>query len=321
MTTITLNNTLEEIEFKGNTSYRTERFTADLQRKIGDNYKLLSSLPEDCETLQLGFLGMLSEAYSQHMKVEIAPHDVWYIVMTEVADIIKTNAEACRPLFTKANDKVTILVPTNDATQIDLNQVIAQLKGLVPVDINLFAPEFSTLNEDSRMAFYAALCDGLQVYYNYMTYCCGIPQVRVSGILVDWQLMQTNFVKISDLFSSVGLEKPAQYLSNVSELVGDIIKNTFEMQNAEFWKDIYTQENIGSGGELTISGWITKLFYRQCELPKLENFPSTISMVPYTNVNSGWEFMGVNGAFKRIRMADGFVKTGYGQLVYHKEKR
>jgi hypothetical protein len=321
MTTITLNPMLKEIkESTGWAPVVSDSFINKIMCKLPKlekgKYALISPMDSNCEAVQLGFLGMLSQAYSQHLKVEIAPHDIWYMIMTEIADIIKNNSEVCRHLFTSSDKKVDISVPTNDVTKIDLSLVVQQLHELVPVDVNLFAPQFSTLDQHSQLACYAALCDGLQVYYSYSTFLCGIPAIRVVGSREDWDLMVTNLKEIKALFETTGLNEFVNYLVEVNNLIQGMIDNSFDKPRAEFWKDIFTQKNVGSGGGLQISGWITKLFFRKCELPKLENFPSTISVVPYVNVETKRNFIGVNGAFQRIRTEDGFVKTSYRQMVF-----
>lgn len=318
MTTITLNSDLEEV-FPKYTNMVDENFLKVIKLKLpkikDSGYSLLSPLAEQVENNHQGFLGFISKAYSNHKKIEIAPHDIWYLVMTEVAQFIKKNTEACRPLFTKEESSVTIFVPTDNPEEINLSLVIEELRSKVPVNVDLFVPQFSTLNKSSQLACYAAFCDGLQVYYNYMTFCCGIPEIRVTGTQADWQMMVDNFGKISQLFQQINSEF-AHYLQQVQSRVAGMIENSFINANPEFWLDIYSKKNIGSGGEFVISGWITEFYFEKCELPKLENFASTISVVPYKNVETGRSFVGVNGAFKTLRTDDGFIKCGYEQFIF-----
>lgn len=318
MVHLVLDNTL--VENTNPSFFSNEALIHSLKLKLpkleNHGFNLLTQLPENMVAINHGFLGLVSDCYSNHRKLEIAPHDIWYLVMTQIAAAIKKNVEACRPLFTKEADSVTITVVTDDVTTISLESVIEQLKNLVPVDINLFVPEFSTLTQSSRMACYAAICDGLQVYYNYMTMMCGIPEIRLTGTLEDWQLMQTNFGKISKLFNSVNLVDFSQYLSRVEVLVGNMIQSSFIKPDVDFWYNIFSRKNVGSGAEFVISGWITEFFFEKCKVAKLENFASTISIVPYTNAETKRRFLGVNGAIMQKRTEDGFVHCDYGQLIF-----
>lgn len=319
MTTITLNSSLEE-KFPNYSNNVDQHFLKAVKHKLpklnNADYNLISPIVGDYESNSQGFLGFISKAYSNHKKIEIAPHDIWYLIMTEVAQFIKKNTEACRPLFTREVTSVNILVPTSNVEEINLSLVIEQLRTKVPVDVDLFVPEFSNLDQASRLACYAALCDGLQVYYNYMTFCCGIPEIRITGLQEDWQKMADNLASISQLFQKVNLIDFANYLKTVQSRVVGMIENSFVKANPAFWLDIYSKKNIGSGGEFTISGWITEFYFEKCKLPKLENFSSTISVVPYENLETGRKFVGVNGAFKTLRLDDGFIKCGYEQFIF-----
>jgi hypothetical protein len=265
---------------------------------------------------QLGFLEMLSLAYSQHRKVEIAPHDLWYIVLCELATYIKGNVEECRPLFTKSAEKVSIVVPTDDPSAIDLNLVLDQLRNLVPLEVALFVPELSTLNTYSRMSMYAALCDGLQHYYNYMTFCCGIPAVRIMGTLEDWETLSNCVTGLMNAFADI--EGPIfPYLIKVQNVFGAIV-NSYKSKNPEFFLNIFTQKNVGSGGELDIDGWITDLYLERKNTRKLENFLTSFATVPYTNLDSGKNFKAVYGAFLNCEI-DEHLRSTYGSFVFQVE--
>jgi hypothetical protein len=281
-----------------------------------NHFKLVTAMPpEEADVYPaLGFVGTLSTAYSTHQKMLILPQDLWFIVMCEVAKIIKANTEACRPLFTRSDDKVTIMVPTTDPTQMDLDSVMDQLTSLMPTDQAMFVPELSTLTKESRLALCAALLDGVQAYYNYMTFCCGIPEVEVGGTVADWDSLVNSADGIAKLFDSVGLTGAAGYMRVVHGVLDQIL-TSFVFHDSTFWKGIFTQKNIGSGGEIEINGWITELFYEKPSLRKLENFMSSIAVVPYENAETGRKFKAVYGAFG-ARMVDGQLQSQFTHYIY-----
>lgn len=322
---ITLNDQLQENshEYKDT----VDGFYNKVMRKLptlnaSQQYKVVNGLRGEAEYLHLGFLEYVSNSYSKHQKITIAPHDIWYVVLTEIASLIKANAQKCQSLFTRSDSKVEISVPTGDVTTINLASVVDQFKSLVPVDVNIFVPEFSTHDHDSRLACYAALCDGLQVYYNYSTFCCGIPQIKLTGTIEDWKLISSSIDTVAKMFYSVDLPLVGLYLIAVKKLVEDItiaVEDPTFLSNENYkmwWLDIFSRNNVGSGGQFNISGWITKLFYKIPQMPRIENFSSTISVVPYHNQETQRNFIGAHGAFKRIRDEDGFVRCGYGEIVY-----
>lgn len=281
--------------------------------------KCLTTIPEPQEGVHhgFGFIGMLSYAYSTHRKVTINPQDIWFIVLCEIAKIIKKYPEQCRTLFTKSNEKVTIKVPTGDPTQIDLELVVKQLEDLMPVGTSAFIPELSTMVPAAKMALNAALCDGVQNYYNYMTYCCGISEIKVNGTETDWWKLAHAAKNISEMFESVGVADGAKYLQDIFGLLMDIHIDVGSggHPDVDFWKSIFTQQNIGSGGELKIDGWITDIFFEPPTLKKIENFQTSIAIVPYENTETGRKFKGVYGPFQ-YRSVDGFLENEFTNYVF-----
>ena len=288
----------------------------------GSTFKLLhsSNTEANTENFQLGYVGLLSTAYNRHEKIEVGPHDLWFLVLTEIVSIIKNNVNACRPLFTNSDEKVDISVPTDDVTTINLEAVIAQLKNAIPLDTSIFIPELSTLDDASRIALYAALADGVSPYYSYSTYMCGIPEVRVTGTREDWNMLLSCTAQIASAFFAVGLPKAVEYMIRVGDVL-EKISASFETPDVDFWKDIFTSKNVGSGSELKINGWITQLFFVQHDLKKIENYMSNLAIVDYVNKDTGRKFRGVYGPFNQVRTEDGFIKASYGSVIYEQVEK
>lgn len=282
---------------------------------IGSNINM-----DEVENLQLGYLGMLSQSYSNHEKIEIAPHDIWYLILSEIAIIIKANTEACRPLFTSSQEKIDISVPVDDVTKIDLALVVTELRKLIPVDVDIFVPKLSTSTPDAQIAMYAALCDGVSAYYSYSTFMCGIPEIRLTGTRQDWLSLLQRAGIIAAMFGTVGLFPAVEYMIRVGDIL-DKIQCSFDIVDAEFWKDIFRSKNVGSGGELTINGWITDLYYEKRDMKKLENFMTAVTIVPYKNLGTGREFKGIYGAFECVRTDDDFLRAGYSNLIFEMEDK
>jgi hypothetical protein len=267
------------------------------------------------EAIHDGLLWMYSDAYSQHRPVVFAPHDAWHIVLTELASVIKTNADACRSLFTRSDTKIEILIPGFE--QLDLVAVMGELRDLVPVDTGIFLPEFSTHTEGSRMAALAAFCDAVQNFYSYGTFMCGLPAVKVTGTDTDWAMIENHAGLLGKMFGDIGLGKVQDWLSAVQARVR-MIRNTLAGGDQTDWINFFSQKNIGSGGEKKINGWITEFWFQQPDNPKLENFNYTWAIVPYKNVETQREFRGVYGPFLARRDADGFVYSDYAEVIFEK---
>lgn len=280
------------------------------------HHNLLEGNPE---TVSKGFLGHLSHAYSYHRPIEIAPHDLWLIVLTELANAIKLQPDRCRPLFTRSDTKTTIVIPVSDPTDINLDYLFAELRALAPVDIDKFIPEVSTLDDLARVTLYAAFADGVQHYYEYMTLMCGIPKIRLLGTQEDWKKLILSASFIKGYFGAVEYTKVVEYMTRVGEIFEQIHDSYDRPDMEDFWRDIYTHKNVGSGQQRDIDGWIKDLYFGN-HGKRLENFLTSVAIVPYKNLDTDQEYKGVYGGFRRLVTEDRFVKTGYAQIVYAKTK-
>lgn len=273
-------------------------------------------LNEDSEALAEGFLATLAYAYSKHEKIVLAPHDIWFIVLGEIATAVNAAPEKYTKFFTSSPEKQKISVPTNDPTAIGPVAVINELRSKINLPLEMFLPELSTADRSARTAMAAMFCDTVKSYYSYMTYCCGIPEIKVTGTIQDW----TALVESSRLLQGAFLgdrvtEEMATYMGQVHDRLREILWHVCSEPDAAFWSNIFTTKNIGSGGQLEISGWI-KDFYFGSRPNQLENFTRTMAVLPYTSLDTGRSFVAVHGAFSQTRDDEGFLQSSYGHVVF-----
>lgn len=272
------------------------------------------------------FLYALSMAYKFHQKIAIHPHDLWYVMLTEVARMINANPDKYRALFTREATKVNIAVPTGSVDELPIELVIEKLREAVPVDVDLFIPEFSTHTDMSRLACLAAFADGVKSYYNYMTFLCGIPEIDIRGTYEDWDLFSVNLMKIAALFP----EEEHEWFTGMA-VRAVLIRDSLNDGATDFYKSIFTQENAGSGGELNVDGWFVREFFRSAVDSakgedygkkrgtgghKIENYPNTWSVVPFINLDTGRRFSDVYGCFLTTQDPDGFRVPSYGRFTF-----
>jgi hypothetical protein len=285
-----------------------------LDRSVGHRL-VASTISRRVETLQEGFLSCVSRSYSDHEKLQLAPHDIWYLVLSEIAIIIRKNVDACRPLFTRSQEKLDICVPVGDTSEIDLDIIVDRLRELIPVDITVFIPELSTHTVQSRVAMYAALCDGVQAYYSYSNYCCGIPEIRLTGTKEDWSKLVSCALDVRALFEKVSLDTGVEYMIRVATIL-EKIEQSFAVADVEFWRGIFTSKNVGSGGELLINGWIKDLYFEKREMSTLQSYMTSATVVPFYSQSVDKHYKTVFGAFERHRTDDGFIYSEYASLTF-----
>lgn len=302
---ITLNDELQVVERRATWSYETperrlQGVHSSLQYKIEERapvIELVRELPMRDAYFTKGFMDMASEAYSYHYGLTVEPHNLWYIVLTQLCEMIHARPEDYRDLFTKSESKPLILVQQDHPTDININALIAELKPYIPADANLFLPELSTHTDKSRIACAAAFADAMTVYYDYGMFCCGIPRVKLTGTVEDWTLLQDNAMKLRSMFADNKNFKAANYLERVASVMSRIVATFYrDDQNLEFWQDIFTQKNVGSGGDKIVDGWLAELYGKTKRGDMLRSFHNTLSYLPYKNVSTGEDFIMVHGA-------------------------
>jgi hypothetical protein len=323
----TLDNSLIEIPRRRfEPLYSPDSFAEKVKNNLDAsfNYRLINqTINRNIDNFSMGFLETVSHGYTLHRKIQIKPQDLWFIVLTELANIIKKDKEKCRKLFSKSSEQIEIMVPTDNIALIDVGQVINQLKTLVPVDIEIFLPKLSTETPSSTIACYAAFCDAGQHYYSYTTFMCGIPEVEVLGAPEDWITLSKSCAQISDMFTSINKTDVVFYLNELALLFKQIAETITEGSNLQsnilHWKFIFTQQNVGSGGQLDINGWITKLYFNRKAPIRIDGIlNSTIAVIPYKNLETKKEYVSVHGAFNQVLTPNRFLSSEFSSIVYQK---
>jgi len=288
--------------------------------RSNDHYLKFNAVEEVPKSLMrnTGLVGLLSAAYSSHLKVALAPHDIWIVLISEIAKEVNTNPDKYRALFTKSDKKEEISVPSGSMTHIPMHTLSQALAKKVQFDSTLLFPEFSTNTEMSIEVIQAMFCDMASPYYSYSMFCCGIPKIKLLGEKKDWENLQTSWNKLIKIFETDTLHAYGEKVN----VILDKINATFTSPdgNADFWKDIFTQKNVGSGGELTIDGWITELFVTKHSFAKITNFTATHGIVSYTQLQSKKEFCRIYGGFDMKKDNEDFYQIHYSSYVYEKIK-
>jgi hypothetical protein len=268
------------------------------------------SIPSGAE-VHGSFLYTLSDAYSLHQSVSFGPHDLWYVLLTEIARMVNATPDEFRTIFTKSSEKIEILVETGDPTYLPMDRIISELTRLVPVDLSLFLPEFTTHTDQSRVACMAAFADAVKSYYDYSTYLCGIKALEIRGTVNDWEMFGSHVHEVKHILGA----KVFTWLSNVERRIINIIES-LQGGETEFYKDIFSTTRIGSGGELLVNGWFgTEFFRERGSMPKIDNYPNTWSLVPFKNIETNRSFTDAFGCFYST-VNDGFRTPQYSNFTF-----
>eukprot|EP01122_Echinamoeba_exundans_P008202 TRINITY_DN2679_c0_g1_i1.p1 TRINITY_DN2679_c0_g1~~TRINITY_DN2679_c0_g1_i1.p1 ORF type:complete len:1318 (-),score=223.37 TRINITY_DN2679_c0_g1_i1:55-4008(-) len=241
-------------------------------------------------------------AYDAHLSVVLSPDMVFYTLLCELADTIKSNPEMYSRLFTQTpEEKSTTFFFQKDPAEIDLDVVCDQLQASIPVDASAFRASFTTTDAASRLAMNAAFADAMGCYTFYVGGLCGIPRVRVLGSKSDWQQIEQKLEKWHSIFGSTESAKqeedeetpvPDRTLQWI-KLAQSCVRDIYTKRDPAFWKEMMTIDRCNCGTTDAITGWITRL-YRCCKphtrygktwyySKDFYNFDSHISSVSWTN--------------------------------------
>ena len=215
-------------------------------------------------------------------------------------------------MFTRSPEKIEIIVESGDPSVLPLDLVLSRLKELVPVDMSLFLPDFSTHTDDSRVACMAAFADTCKAYYGFGTLACGLPELEIRGTIDDWSVFVSTLSNLQAAFGNSNSALP-RWFARLNQRARQILDSVCGGP-VDFYQSIFTQNNIGSGGEKAVDGWYAKDFFLKPPR-KLDEFPLMWSMVPFHNVESSRRFTDVCGSFYNTQSEAGFRRSGYGRFT------
>jgi hypothetical protein len=209
---------------------------------------------------------------------------------------------------------------------------------LVPSDmLRICLPKLSTETMVTSVSHLIGFMDATSKYYKYsMSTLCGIPSIRVDGTVDDWH----NLVKSAKNLQ-LNLFGLKSYFDKVISTL-EKIRDTIDSNNPDlkWWENIY-KCNAGSGGPYS-NGWINnfyayfvssdyksgtkKLIFKDPNSDsntincKLNNFPSNISVVPFTwnYYNEKYPMNFVSG-ITNVEVVDGFLTPKLGVGIFERE--
>jgi hypothetical protein len=248
------------------------------------------NLDPNTQHYHLNYMGYLYKCWDDHLGVTITPDILWYTLLCEVAEMVNVTPDKFHNLFTTSDKVEEIIVPSGDIVIMPLDILSKALKNKVPTDTEVFFPEFSTRTPRSWHAFQAAFCDMCSPFYIYSMYLCNIPKVDVRGTLDDWKFLSDKWNGLAKIIGvNIWTEKVSAILNMLVE----------KFQNKDFWKNIFSIEHCGSGGQIEVYGWFADFFREQPRVKYVENYSPHVSVVKYkqSNFNKKYEmYVGMFGS-------------------------
>lgn len=270
------------------------------------------TIPDNAALYHKNYLEYLRRCYHNHYNYTLSPHVIWYTFLKEIADMVVADPETYRTLFTtKPEGKTTILLPGEDGGMLDVNVFMTALESLVPTDTNLFFPQFTTATPAYDFVSKAVFMETVSPYYNYMTFACGFPKVKVEGTEGDWNTVLDSCIYLRDnVFKET---KVGFWLNNNAVPAAFLIRQAYATNDVNFFRDIYKDHRCGSGSQIEVDEtWFTCIFGTNAKGANgIDAWPSHICKVPYTTLPTNRKWKLVGGLFYSTIDADGFYKPDF----------
>ncbi len=274
---------------------------------------LRSSLPNNAIEYHKNYLEYLVGAWSQHHSIVISPDIVWFAILNEIAKGVVEMPDQHRPLFTRSPDKITIAVPVGVVDEpLPVDLIVSELIGLVPIDATLFIPKFSTTTEMAQLTHLASFAETCSPYYSYMTFMCGFRRIRMDGTADDYDLAMGRAIAIYNEFDRIGSPLATWMSGNMLPWLSNIA-DAYHKKDAKYFENMLSVERCGSGGEIEVDGWWSKIYRQQPKgVRKPENFPTQIARVPWINIETQRRFTLNCGLFYSTKDSDDFMQPNFG---------
>lgn len=257
-------------------------------------------------------------AYNWHVPLVLRPDDIWLTIAQGVSQHINLTPESFRDRFVshkgtmKLNAKGIFF---EDAISNMVRAVSSNCKnqGFIKTMLNTF----STSTPTTLLASQANILGSMSKYFEYeIKLQCGIPSLTLEGTLEDWQDVSKRITTIRDLKIGLGW-----WVDELAPIIDQFIESYKGNVDVAFWGHILDAKTLwGSGGSISISGWISKLFpydrhgkKRQCETES-DMMPRGINKVPFVLEETEQELEIVSG-FLGMDVHEGSVSPYIGWYV------
>ena len=297
-----------------------------------NNFKELNHINgEHAKYTHTGLVYYFHLCWSQEVGACLRPDMLWFTIVSEIAYMVNKNPKDFRQLFTNTKEKQNINTRTNDVTDIDIDQLVEQLKNKVKNEefVKLLTETtFESSVDGFQEAIISAFAYSAMPYFNYLTSMCGIPQLEIQGTVKDWKNLLDSVISLNDILGTQldgRLDKSfSTYFENMIVTIDDIIKYNFHQPNSEegnnFFNDIfhYGKNSICQSGHdhVIIRGWI-KNFYLSNNGMDLYKYNKHLNCVPYQNIETKRQFCKFSGLTYSIydETANTFYPQ-YGKVKY-----
>lgn len=212
--------------------------------------------------------------YATHRPLVLSPDVIALVINQKITSIIRDNPEIYRGKFVDF-EGIKELIVESETDLFDnrtdwkrlFDDIYSQIKkNTTLTDVSTWVNDYSTTEDNERIASIATLMGTVESYYQYTIrhYICGIPEITLLGTSDDWEKLLNNLEHLK----TFGLKTWYSWLRPV---IKEFVRTAQGFPNIKFWgktvMDYSDEFNIGKScspyrEETKITGWCRVLFPR-----------------------------------------------------------
>ncbi|MEJ2579101.1 MAG: DUF4419 domain-containing protein [Kineosporiaceae bacterium] len=203
-------------------------------------------------------LSAVGRAFAEHRPLVLTPDSVWLTISQGVAQHVRLHAEELRAHLVNHPGRKRLTVTVDQAMPQDSQswgEAVEGFADLLAAEIgyaDLFECDFSTSTSLERIAGRVTLLDAYSPYYTLWMVCvCGIPWIRLTGTVADWQKIRDRV----DVLTEFGLHTWCRSLAAITD---QFVRTASGDVDTAFWQRIYNPADA-YGGEVS-TGWAARLY-------------------------------------------------------------
>lgn len=206
-------------------------------------------------------------AFSHHYPIAFSPDVIWHVILQGVSRHIANSPEEHRHLFVTFAGKKAIEIYRPDLSMDDLRGLAKQVPSIVDefvarmgdhvtlAYLRVFQADFSTTTPVDRTVAAITCLEAFSPYFElFMGAACGLPQVTVTGSVLDWRKLKAKVIEIEELFAISDETNLTWWTSKLKQVVDHFILAAEGTPDIEWWKRIY--KHISTYGADRFNGWI-----------------------------------------------------------------
>jgi hypothetical protein len=94
-------------------------------------------------------------------------------------------------------------------------------------------------------------------------FLCGHPRVKILGTNEDWEVIVSRLDQLEREFADCPNSPISKWISGSMLPTATKPREALDGKNNDWFREIFTEQRCGSGGQKAVDGWFSPLFIKQ----------------------------------------------------------